>query len=101
MSEEETKGNVVTTTGNIYGWGSDRAEGAVSEKKGVAVAGNKKNFADSHVIIPTKLKGATGVISCSSFAEFSMALKKDGTVFTWGTNSRGRCGHPTASQAIP
>ena len=98
MSEEETKGNVVTTTGNIYGWGLDKAEGVVSQKDGAAMAGKKKNknFADRHVIVPTKLKGMTGFISCSSFGEFSMALKKDGTVFTWGTNSRGRCGHPTA-----
>ena len=89
------------SVGNIYGWG---VQGKTAKSGGAAAAsaapGQKKNFADQHVALPTRIKKVTGFIACSSYAEYSMALKSDGTVFTWGVNSRGRCGHPVAQVSL-
>mmetsp|Transcript_7790 Transcript_7790/g.9391 ORF Transcript_7790/g.9391 Transcript_7790/m.9391 type:complete len:132 (-) Transcript_7790:698-1093(-) len=46
-------------------------------------------------MLPKKLKGnISKVIKVSAWGEFSMALKQDGSVYTWGANARGRTGHP-------
>ena len=81
----------MSSSGNIYAWGLKSSIAAAG-----GAAGRKKNFAEQHVMLPTKIKKLSGFIACSSFAEYFMALKQDGTVYTWGMNSKGRCGHPTA-----
>ena len=54
-----------------------------------------QNFSDLHYKVPTKIKGGpSSVKAVSAWSEFCMALKEDGTVYTWGANSRGQAGQP-------
>ena len=47
-------------------------------------------------MLPTKVKKVANVASVHLFANYSVAVKTDGSVWTWGSNSRGQLGHSVA-----
>ena len=47
--------------------------------------------------VPVKVKNLSGIIAIAGGGEFSLALKKDGTVWTWGSNIFGELGNGTIS----
>jgi alpha-tubulin suppressor-like RCC1 family protein len=46
-------------------------------------------------LLPVQVSGLTGVTMVSAGADHSMALKSDGSVWTWGENNDGRLGDGT------
>lgn len=44
-------------------------------------------------VVPAQVKGIGGVIAIAGSYEHSIALKSDGTVWTWGNNSYGQLGN--------
>lgn len=50
---------------------------------------------DGNRLIPKQVKGLNDIISIAAGDSFGMALRSDGTVFTWGNNVRGQLGDGT------
>ena len=48
------------------------------------------------VTVPVRVSGLSGVIQIAAGARHSMALKGDGTVWTWGANTSGQLGRPVS-----
>jgi len=51
-------------------------------------------------MLPTKVKGLSNVKAISSFGEFNIALCANGSVYSWGPNSRGRLGHQSSQEEL-
>ena len=77
-----------STSGQLYAWGLNRD----SQVADVSKHGQ-------HVMIPAKLKNCRGFTQVDLFGFFSVALKKDGTVYVWGKNRKGQLG--IAGENIP
>jgi alpha-tubulin suppressor-like RCC1 family protein len=67
--------------GSVWAWGSNKA--------GQLGIGN----ADvSHLTIPKMIEGVYGIVALAVGRNHSVALKDDGSVWTWGDNSYGQLG---------
>jgi alpha-tubulin suppressor-like RCC1 family protein len=80
---------VVGSGGVVLGWGLN----------------NGYNFGDgnlhsSPVITPIQAATLTGATSVGGGANSCLALRNDGTVYTWGDNSYGQTGYPKSSPYI-
>jgi alpha-tubulin suppressor-like RCC1 family protein len=51
--------------------------------------------------VPSKVKGLSEIISIAAGEGFSMALKSDGTLFSWGLNTDGQLGIDTKNLKNP
>jgi alpha-tubulin suppressor-like RCC1 family protein len=51
-----------------------------------------------YVPFPMKIPGLTDVIAVAAGFDHSLALKKDGTVWSWGANRRGQLGDGTTNE---
>ena len=51
-------------------------------------------------MLPTKVKVAKGFSSVHLFGNFSYAIKTNGDVFSWGSNSRGKLGHQISLENV-
>ena len=51
-------------------------------------------------MLPTKTKVHKGFRSVHLFANYSYAIKDNGDVYSWGSNSRGRLGLPVAQENV-
>jgi alpha-tubulin suppressor-like RCC1 family protein len=65
-----------------------------------AVGSNKfgqlgSGWADTHSDEPVRVCGLEDIKSLAAGASHSVALKKDGTVWTWGSNDKGQLGNGT------
>ncbi|MFZ4855176.1 MAG: RCC1 domain-containing protein [Desulfuromonadaceae bacterium] len=78
-----TDGKVWVTGGNEYGQlGNGEFEG--------------------EALVPTVVAGLNSIVAASTGGNHSVALKKDGTVWTWGLNRTGQLGNGTTEDsAIP
>ncbi|GFZ93098.1 hypothetical protein GCM10008018_44290 [Paenibacillus marchantiophytorum] len=74
--------------GTVWAWGNNQS-GQLGNGEGGS------NAATS--LIPTQVKGLSDVIAVAKGQGFSLALKKDGTVWAWGNNSSGEIGDGTQS----
>lgn len=71
--------------GTVWAWGNN-SEGQLGD-------GSSKSNSN----IPVQVLGLSDVVAVSAGWTFSMALKKDGTVWAWGDNSSGQLGDGTFS----
>src|SRR5690349_12371564 len=78
----------IKTDGTLWAWG-DNFWGQVGD----GTFGNQKT-------VPTKIGTATNWKSIAAGMMFSLAIKTDGTLWTWGSNTDGQLGH-TASPFTP
>ena len=53
-----------------------------------------------NVMLPTPLKKPGNVCSVHAFANFSVAVCADGSVWNWGSNSRGQLGHASKPESL-
>jgi len=83
----------VRADGTVWSWGHNfrgaTAQGAVSS--------------GTYTTVPTQVSGLTGVQSVSAGLLFAVALKADGTLWTWGYNLYGQLGQPSSvtSTGVP
>ena len=73
----------VSSTGNVYAWGNN----------GSGRLGTGSN--DTQQPAPTQIANFTGVMQAEAGVDYSVALKGDGTIYTWGDNSLGQLGDNT------
>lgn len=67
--------------GNIWTWGhNDFGQLGTGE------------FQDTIISTPTKIHGITDVVQIEAGFNFTLVLKKDGTIWSWGTNWYGQLG---------
>lgn len=77
----------VKEDGSVWAWGGNNVDGQF---------GNGENGYDIvNTMVPVKVKDLTDVISVAAGQSHSMALKKNGTVWTWGNNQDGQLGDGT------
>ncbi|MDQ3917632.1 MAG: chitobiase/beta-hexosaminidase C-terminal domain-containing protein, partial [Acidobacteriota bacterium] len=78
----------VKRDGTVWGWG-DNNFGELGT--GTTVPGT------GGVSLPVQAKGLTNVVAVAAGRFFSLALKSDGTVWSWGDNSGGQLGDGTTT----
>jgi alpha-tubulin suppressor-like RCC1 family protein len=66
--------------GTVWAWGG-RFEGALGD-----------GSTTSHVTTPQQVSGLSGIIAIDAGYRSSIALKSDGTVYTWGRGEEGQIG---------
>ena len=76
----------VKSDGTVWAWG-DNAQGKLGD--GSSYSG----YSD----VPVQVSGLTGVVQVSGGCDYSIALKSDGTVWSWGANGVGQLGDGTNS----
>ena len=86
-------------SGTVYCWGLD-VEGqlGIQDKNGKDLKGKHKN--SKSVMLPTKSKVAKGFKSINLFGNYSYAIKANGDVYSWGSNSRGKLGHDPSLENV-
>jgi|GEM_PF-4423759 len=82
--------------GTVFAWGKNNVGQIGDGTSGQDISGWVLKR-----VIPVQVKSAedsylTDVISIKAGDDFSLALKADGTVYTWGSNSNGQCGDGTS-----
>ena len=84
----------VGSDGHVYAWG-DNSKGELGDSTTI----NKNT--PVRITENEAIKGKT-FISVSAGTTFSMALASDGTIYTWGDNSRGELGNgSTTNSSVP
>ena len=77
----------INSAGNVYDWGSN-------------VYGQLGNNTNTDITSgATPLSGMTGVVEISTDAFFTLVLKSDGTVWSFGDNSSGQLGNNTTNNS--
>jgi len=69
------------SNGEVYAWGRN-SFGELG-----------RNSADLNEPLPKKVQGLSGVVGIAAGGAHSVALKFDGTLWTWGANQVGQLGH--------
>ena len=77
----------VKKDGTVWGWGSVMYSGTLAPT-------NSNGFSQFK---PIQIKGISNVKRVSAGGTISVALKKDGTVWVWGSNQRGEYGNGTST----
>ncbi|UOQ98329.1 IPT/TIG domain-containing protein [Hymenobacter sp. 5317J-9] len=89
LSASETHVLALRTDGSLWAWGNN----------GFGQLGTSGGFRSSPVRIGTATDWASVIASIDG--EFSLALKSNGTLWTWGNNSHGQLGRPATSPPVP
>jgi alpha-tubulin suppressor-like RCC1 family protein len=79
----------VREDGTVWGWGSNKA--------GQVGSGDKAAMENT----PVQVQGLDQAVQVSAGYVHSLALRADGTVWAWGTNSFGQLGVGVASTRVP
>lgn len=81
----------VDETGTLWAWGSNQAGqlGTETQETSTDLEGNPIPHASQPLAV------MEGVVSASAGADFTVALKADGTLWTWGGNDEGQLGTGT------
>lgn len=73
----------LTREGKVYAWGS-RAHGQLGD--GVRETGRP-------AAVPQPVPGLTGIVAIAAGGQHSLALRRDGALFAWGSNWNGQLGN--------
>ncbi|WAM36264.1 RCC1 domain-containing protein, partial [Caldicellulosiruptor acetigenus] len=73
--------------GSVWAWGNNFS----------GQVGNGTNIIT--IFIPEQVKGLKDVVAIAAGDNYSLALKKDGTVWAWGNNSSGQLGNGTTKDS--
>lgn len=86
----------VDEDGVLWAWGSNQAGqlGVETEETGTGLQG------DSIPLSSKPLRVMEDVVSASAGADFTLALKTDGTLWAWGGNEDGQLGCGTTEPAL-
>ena len=76
----------VRRDGTVWSWGTNNL-GQLGRPQNLGVAG-------APVITPGQVTGLTDVVDVVAGNSFTYALRRDGTVWSWGVNDRGQLGYP-------
>lgn len=76
----------VKSDGTVWAWGYNNA--------GQCVPGGTPTY----VLTPTQVNGLTDISSVAADNDFSIALKRNGTVWAWGANDYGTLGNGTTNR---
>lgn len=107
---------VMTESGKVYAWGDNRynqiaapqtaaMSGYMGHYRYYLCSGNSNSAEATRVplmLTPVKVSGVEGygyledIIDIRAGGDFTIALKKDGTAYTWGKNDEGQMGNGTA-----
>ncbi len=79
----------IKSDGTLLSWGSD-TEGKLGDDATIA---NKPT--------PVTVRGANSIVAIAASGNFSLALKSDGTLLSWGSDFFGELGDDTASASKP
>ena len=81
----------VDETGTLWAWGSNQAGqlGTETQETSTDLEGNPIPYASQPLAV------MEDVVSASAGADFTVALKADGTLWTWGGNDEGQLGTGT------
>lgn len=81
----------VDETGTLWAWGSNQASqlGTETQETSTDLEGNPIPYASQPLAV------MEDVVSASAGADFTVALKADGTLWTWGGNDEGQLGTGT------
>lgn len=79
----------LTNNGNVYSWG----------KNSMGQLG--LGYVSAYESDPKKINGLSNVISVGVGHDHAMAVKADGTVWTWGNNSKNQLGRVLGSTSSP
>lgn len=83
-------GAALSSNGTVWTWGANGA--------GELGTGETAD----HVCAPTQVPGLTGITAIATGFGHVLALKSDGTVWSWGSNGRGQLGNGTqVSSNVP
>lgn len=74
----------VTEDGEVWAWGSN-TYGQLGV--GTGITGTEDSS------IPVKVSNVSGVVAVAAGVDHSIALKQDGTVWSWGRNTKGQLGN--------
>ena len=79
----------VKSDGTVWAWGSNQS----------GQVGVQEQFSFFRTR-PVQLPGLTGFVAVAAGGAHSLALKSDGTVWAWGSNTSGQVGNGTFTQAV-
>jgi alpha-tubulin suppressor-like RCC1 family protein len=82
-----SSGHAVCADGSLWGWGQD-VYGQIGDGAG-----------DTTGAWPVRIPGLTGVVSLAGGEQHMLALRNDGTVWSWGHNGYGQLGIGTVATA--
>ena len=86
----------VDETGTLWAWGSNQAGqlGTETQETSTDLEGNPIPYASQPLAV------MEDVVSASAGADFTVALKADGTLWTWGGNLDGQLGTGQATEVL-
>jgi alpha-tubulin suppressor-like RCC1 family protein len=76
----------LTSSGDVWAWGS-RTSGALGD-----------GSTSTYTAYAQQVSGLTGIVAVSAGNQHSLALKSDGTLYSWGANASGQLGDGTTTQ---
>ena len=78
--------------GEVYSWGLD-LRGQLGHKESKTAVQVKSSGTDNNCeMLPKKLETLKNVKAVYAYANYSIAPKKNGDVYGWGSNFRGKLG---------
>jgi len=83
----------IRTDGTLWLWGYNR-----NGQLGLNVSGNNYNFNAENRSSPTQIGALSNWVQVKAGAQHTAAVKTDGTLWTWGSNSSGQLGIGVSGQ---